>query len=698
MTHKRRAVGIAAAGLACLLAVSVSFIPAAALPEPAPETAQSCYREPTEQGLMENLEMLCGASSIGPHSMGTPEEKHNAELFAQQFQSYSPDFKVQVIEQNLNGTSYASRIQNLARISIADERPIYGLYHGPEGTEFPAEVSVADCGYGTAEEFPEDLTGMVALIQRRDEKDRTAATEEEIAAAELAAQKGASGVIFATSVAATTKGASSQMRGYTASIPCAVIQKEYAEALKGHLNTPLAFSSLKTDKTWSTEAVLQPKSGESDGIVYVTAHYDSVLGGSGANDNGSGAALLMELAELYSHVESNMEIRFVAFGGEEYGLIGSRLYVENLPQEDIDRVLCVLNTDEVATSNEEWNYLSAEVVGGRMNLSASLVTAAMGDLMDSLPQDTDYRTYTFGSTDHQPFHDAGIDACGFFRGDKVENSEPGNHTAADTIENNISPERLEAAGKIMSKALARVLDADPTTVLELSTAPTGSATTLTVENTSQLTGLSHSLTAAYTSPSGKTAVIEMPETGEKYALALDEDGEYTVHFYATGTGVTNWGNAHGEEYAEEDYTIDLGTYTVAASKAVPVDTTELEQAVTEAEKVSNDNYTAESWEAFTDALDNAKAVLADENAVQQDVNDAVSALKEAESALAKNSSSTGTPSDDNSSNSSSSTSSVSSTASGGHSNVKTGDFLPFAALAFLGAAGAGVTVLRRRKK
>ena len=683
-----------AMSLACALLVGTAVIPAAAAPEPLPST-QSCYKAPTKEGLMENLELLCGESGIGPHSMGTPEEKHNAELFAQQFKSYNPDFEVQVIEQDLNGTPYISRAQNLARIAIEGERPVYGLYHGPEGTAFPETASVIDCGTGAAEEFPEDLTGMVALIQRKDEKDRTAATEEEKAAVDLAVEKGAAGVVFATSVAATTKGASSQMQRYTAPIPCTVIQKEYAEVLRQHLNTPLAFSALKTDKTWSTEAVLKPASGKSDGIIYVTAHYDSVLGGPGANDNGSGAAMLMELAELYSHVETNMELRFVAFGGEEYGLIGSRLYVENLPQEDIDRILCVLNTDEVATSNPDWNYLSAEVVGGRMNLSASLVTAAMGDLMDSLPQDTDYRTYTFGSTDHQPFHDAGVDACGFFRGDRVENSEPGNHTAADTIEGNISPERLEAAGKIMSKALARVIDANPTTQLALSTAPTGSATVLTVENTDQITGLSHSLTAEYTSPSGKTATVTLPETEDAYTLTLDEDGEYQFHFYATGTGVTNWGNAHGEEYAEEDYTIDFGSYTVTASKALPVDKSKLQAEVEAAEKIENEGYTEQSWTAFTTALDNAKTVLADPDAEQNEVDEALDALTQAMKALAPEPSSENpAPSDTPSSG----TSGTGSTASGSTNNTKTGDTLPLFAAALLSAAGLGAAgVLRKRR-
>jgi Zn-dependent M28 family amino/carboxypeptidase len=65
--------------------------------------------------------------------------------------------------------------------------------------------------------------------------------------------------------------------------------------------------------------------------VVIGAHYDSVKGSPGANDNGSGVAALLELALLLREVETTRTIRLVAFANEEapfffWGEMGSMLY------------------------------------------------------------------------------------------------------------------------------------------------------------------------------------------------------------------------------------------------------------------------------------------------------------------------------------------------------------------------------------
>ncbi len=66
-------------------------------------------------------------------------------------------------------------------------------------------------------------------------------------------------------------------------------------------------------------------------IVLVGAHYDSVVGSPGANDNGSGVAALLELSRLFAAVEPARTLRFVAFTNEEppfflFGKMGSMRY------------------------------------------------------------------------------------------------------------------------------------------------------------------------------------------------------------------------------------------------------------------------------------------------------------------------------------------------------------------------------------
>ncbi len=61
----------------------------------------------------------------------------------------------------------------------------------------------------------------------------------------------------------------------------------------------------------------KPGSSSPEEIILLGAHYDSVMGSPGANDNGSGVAALLELARLLANRESPRTVRFVAFVNEE---------------------------------------------------------------------------------------------------------------------------------------------------------------------------------------------------------------------------------------------------------------------------------------------------------------------------------------------------------------------------------------------
>ena len=69
--------------------------------------------------------------------------------------------------------------------------------------------------------------------------------------------------------------------------------------------------------------------------VIVGAHYDTVPGCPGADDNATGIAVLLELARLFSAQPPRRPIRLVAFDLEEYGLVGSRAYVKALKGQPI---------------------------------------------------------------------------------------------------------------------------------------------------------------------------------------------------------------------------------------------------------------------------------------------------------------------------------------------------------------------------
>jgi Zn-dependent M28 family amino/carboxypeptidase len=66
--------------------------------------------------------------------------------------------------------------------------------------------------------------------------------------------------------------------------------------------------------------------------ILIGAHYDAVPGTSGADDNASGVAVLLELAKALATDPPKSPVRLVAFDLEEYGLLGSAAYAEHLQQ------------------------------------------------------------------------------------------------------------------------------------------------------------------------------------------------------------------------------------------------------------------------------------------------------------------------------------------------------------------------------
>lgn len=67
--------------------------------------------------------------------------------------------------------------------------------------------------------------------------------------------------------------------------------------------------------------------------IILGAHYDTVPGSPGADDNASGVAVLLTMARALSQLSLNLPVRLIAFDLEEYGLRGSQAYVESLQQK-----------------------------------------------------------------------------------------------------------------------------------------------------------------------------------------------------------------------------------------------------------------------------------------------------------------------------------------------------------------------------
>ena len=88
-------------------------------------------------------------------------------------------------------------------------------------------------------------------------------------------------------------------------------------------------------------------------MVLAGAHLDSVPAGPGINDDGSGSAWQLALAEQLAKRKfaPRNKVRFLWFGGEEDGLVGSQYYARNLSQAEVDKVDVMIDTDMIASPN-----------------------------------------------------------------------------------------------------------------------------------------------------------------------------------------------------------------------------------------------------------------------------------------------------------------------------------------------------------
>ncbi len=117
-----------------------------------------------------------------------------------------------------------------------------------------------------------------------------------------------------------------------------------------------------------------------DKFVIVSAHYDTVLT-AGFVDNGAGTAGVLELARVFAHASregvysSNYTIVFVAFAGEELGLVGAVNYVKQ-HKADMKDIVAVVNLDCIGSDDL---YVAQTDPGPDFDLD-ELILEAAGDL------------------------------------------------------------------------------------------------------------------------------------------------------------------------------------------------------------------------------------------------------------------------------------------------------------------------------
>jgi Zn-dependent M28 family amino/carboxypeptidase len=216
-------------------------------------------------------------------------------------------------------------------------------------TEVPADGgSTSGC---VAADYPATVKGNIALIQR--------GTCAFTAKTSLALKAGAVGVIlFNEGDTAGRRNALFRSGPADLGIPAvhssfAVGEELYNAFQNGDAPTVRLETSGASVDRFFPQVQAETRGGDPQHMVIAGAHLDSVTAGPGINDDGSGTAWQLALAEQLAKREfaPRNKVRFLWFGGEEDGLIGSNYYAAHMSDDDVARTDVMIDTDMIASPN-----------------------------------------------------------------------------------------------------------------------------------------------------------------------------------------------------------------------------------------------------------------------------------------------------------------------------------------------------------
>ena len=247
-----------------------------------------------------------------------------------------------------------------------------------------------------------------------------------------------------------------------------------------------------TDNTVSGSNVEATLYGtDSTNIFIICGHYDTVAEGPGADDDGSGVAAVLAAAEIMKSYEFYHTIRFVAFSGEEQGLVGSYHYVEDAYNNN-DTIIAVLNADMIGFAP-----LLADGTKGKIfeNAASEWIVSFTQDISQIYAEyigiELSPQGETWGS-DHYYFWQFGYDAVFYHE----ENFNDYYHSADDTI----AHMNLSYSTRFTRLILATLAEMalQPRPVLEISSISGGLGITSQVTNVGQVNASDVNVTISVT--------------------------------------------------------------------------------------------------------------------------------------------------------------------------------------------------------
>ena len=203
----------------------------------------------------------------------------------------------------------------------------------------------------------------------------------------------------------------------------------------------------------SLNVLAESTAGNEDNVIMVGANLDSIDRGPGIQDNGSGRAAILEVAEQMAKVQPRNKVRFAWWGAKESGLIGSTAYVNGLTPEEQDDIALYLNFDRIGSPNYVFFIYDGDDSDGVGAGPGPEGSAQIEYLFESyyLQVGQPFKGTDFsGRSDYGPFIAVGIPSGGIFTGSEGiktdeeaalwggtagEQYDPCFHLACDTFDN-----------------------------------------------------------------------------------------------------------------------------------------------------------------------------------------------------------------------------------------------------------------------
>jgi hypothetical protein len=229
------------------------------------------------------------------------------------------------------------------------------------------------------------------------------------------------------------------------------------------------FDYERRGETYSSQNIIAKKAGKIDQTVIVGAHYDSVSERScddgnvltGAGDNASGVAVMLEVAEVLSNYRTHGSIKFVAFGAEEVGLKGSVYYAEQMDEAEIKNTVAMINLDSVGVGDHFNVYAGIDNPGWARDLALK-IGQRMGHDLGTSPGEPSCEFLAWGEagdwSDHVAFRHLGIPIAYFemmnweiepCEGEETEEYGWVMHTCMDNL-SLVSHEKLEMTAEVVA--------------------------------------------------------------------------------------------------------------------------------------------------------------------------------------------------------------------------------------------------------